>query len=82
MHIPREQIEQAGGQLFAPSLYFGVFLDIPPITALNDRARSDGSALNECDERRAKGTVHIANLRHRLAANGYELGVWIKDVLS
>jgi 2'-hydroxyisoflavone reductase len=41
VHIPREQIEQAGGQLFAAPLYFGVYLDIPPITARNDRVRSE-----------------------------------------
>jgi 2'-hydroxyisoflavone reductase len=41
VHIPREQIERAGGQLFAPPLYFGVFLDIPPITARVDRVRSE-----------------------------------------
>jgi 2'-hydroxyisoflavone reductase len=41
VHIPREQIEQAGGQLFAPPLYFGAYLDIPPITARVDRVRSE-----------------------------------------
>jgi 2'-hydroxyisoflavone reductase len=41
VHIPREQIERAGGQLFAPPLYFGVYLDIPPITARADRVRSE-----------------------------------------
>jgi nucleoside-diphosphate-sugar epimerase len=41
VHIPREQIQQAGGQLFAPPLYFGAYLDIPPITARADRARSE-----------------------------------------
>ena len=41
VHIPREQIEQAGGQLFAPPFYFGVYLDIPPITARVDRVRSE-----------------------------------------
>jgi 2'-hydroxyisoflavone reductase len=41
VHIPREQVERAGGQLFAPPLYFGVYLDIPPITARNDRVRSE-----------------------------------------
>lgn len=41
VHIPREQIERAGGQLFAPPLYFGVYLDIPPITARSDRVRSE-----------------------------------------
>ena len=41
VHIPREQIQQAGGELFAPPFYFGVYLDIPPITARNDRVRSE-----------------------------------------
>ena len=41
VHIPREQIQQAGGELFAPPFYFGVYLDIPPITARNDRIRSE-----------------------------------------
>jgi 2'-hydroxyisoflavone reductase len=41
VHIPREQIQQAGGQLFTPPYYFGVYLDIPPITARIDRARSE-----------------------------------------
>ena len=41
VHIPRDQIERAGGQLFAPPLYFGVYLDIPPITARVDRVRSE-----------------------------------------
>jgi 2'-hydroxyisoflavone reductase len=41
VHVPREQIERQGGQLFAPPFYFGVFLDIPPITVRSDRARSE-----------------------------------------
>jgi nucleoside-diphosphate-sugar epimerase len=41
VYIPREQIQQAGGQLFAPPYYFGVYLDIPPITARVDRVRSE-----------------------------------------
>ena len=41
VYVPREQIQQAGGELFASPLYFGVFLDIPPITARNDRARGE-----------------------------------------
>ncbi|MCA1602945.1 MAG: NAD-dependent epimerase/dehydratase family protein, partial [Acidobacteria bacterium] len=41
VHIPREQIQRAGGELFAPPFYFGVYLDIPPITARVDRARSE-----------------------------------------
>lgn len=41
VHIPREQIERAGGALFAPPFYFGVYLDIPPITARIDRTRRE-----------------------------------------
>lgn len=41
VHVPREQIQAAGGELFAPPYYFGVYLDIPPITARNDRVRSE-----------------------------------------
>lgn len=37
--VPREKIQAAGGDLFASPLYFGVFLDIPPITVRSDRAR-------------------------------------------
>ena len=51
VHIPREQIERAGGQLFAPPLYFGVYLDIPPITARVDRVRSElGLTLTPIEE--------------------------------
>ena len=39
--VPRGTIEQAGGQLFAPPFYFGVYLDLPPITVRPDGARSD-----------------------------------------
>lgn len=41
VHIAREQIQRAGGALFAPPFYFGVYLDIPPIIARNDRVRSE-----------------------------------------
>jgi nucleoside-diphosphate-sugar epimerase len=41
VHIPREQIQRAGGALFAPPFYFGVYLDIPPITARADRVRTE-----------------------------------------
>lgn len=51
VHIPREQIERAGGQLFAPPLYFGVYLDIPPITTRPDRVRSElGLTLTPIEE--------------------------------
>lgn len=41
VYVPREQIERAGGRLFAPPFYFGVYLDIPPITARGNRVRSE-----------------------------------------
>lgn len=41
VHVPREQIQRAGGALFAPPFYFGVYLDVPPITARPDRAQSE-----------------------------------------
>lgn len=41
VHVPRAIIEQAGGQLSSPPLYFGAYLDIPPITARTDRARAE-----------------------------------------
>ena len=37
VHVPRARIQQMGGSLMAPPNYFGVFLDIPAITA--DSAR-------------------------------------------
>ena len=41
VHIRREDIQRRGGQLFVPPYYFGVYLDIPPITVRSDRARSE-----------------------------------------
>jgi len=41
VHIPREQIERLGGQLLAPPVYFGVYLDVPFTVSRNDRARSE-----------------------------------------
>lgn len=37
--VPRETLQGAGGDLFGPPLYFGVFLDIPPITVSGERVR-------------------------------------------
>ena len=37
--VPRETLQAAGGDLFGPPLYFGVFLDIPPITVSGARLR-------------------------------------------
>jgi nucleoside-diphosphate-sugar epimerase len=39
--VPRETIERMGGRLLEPPLYFGVFLDIPPIVVRNDRLRNE-----------------------------------------
>lgn len=41
VHVPRERIERAGGQLAAPPLYFGAYLDLDPITARSDRVREE-----------------------------------------
>ena len=41
VHVPRAQIQEAGGDLLAPPLYFGAYLDVPPITVRVDRARSE-----------------------------------------
>jgi nucleoside-diphosphate-sugar epimerase len=39
--IRREEIQRLGGQLFAPPYYFGVYLDIPPITVRPHRAAAE-----------------------------------------
>ena len=41
VHVPRERIEQLGGGVMTPPFYFGVYLDVPPITVLPDRVRSE-----------------------------------------
>lgn len=41
VRVPRENIQRAGGELFTPPFYFGVYLDIPPIVVRCDRARSE-----------------------------------------
>jgi nucleoside-diphosphate-sugar epimerase len=41
VHVPRTIIQQAGGQLMAPPLYFGAYLDIPAITVRSERVRSE-----------------------------------------
>jgi nucleoside-diphosphate-sugar epimerase len=51
VHIRRETIQQLGGQLFVPPYYFGVYLDIPPITVLGDRTRVElGLQLTRLEE--------------------------------
>ena len=41
VHVPRERIQQHGGGLMAPPLYFGAYLDVPPITVRADRVRTE-----------------------------------------
>ena len=41
VHVPRERIEQLGGGVMTPPFYFGVYLDIPPITVLANRVGSE-----------------------------------------
>jgi len=39
VHVPREVIERNGGNVFHEPLYFGEYLDLPPITQITDRVR-------------------------------------------
>ena len=39
VHIPRERIHRAGGSPFGPKLYFGFYLDLPPITMVVNKAQ-------------------------------------------
>ena len=39
--VPRARLHEAGGSLFGPPLYFGAYLDIPPITVRSDRVRDE-----------------------------------------
>ena len=39
--VPRAAIHAAGGQLMAPPLYFGAYLDLAPITVRTDRVRDE-----------------------------------------
>lgn len=49
--VHRDRILAAGGQLLAPPLYFGAYLDVPPITVRGDRARDVlGLELRSLDE--------------------------------
>lgn len=41
VHVPRARIVAAGGNAFVPPLYFGVYLDIPPIGVRVERVRSE-----------------------------------------
>ncbi|NNK64606.1 MAG: NAD-dependent epimerase/dehydratase family protein, partial [Gemmatimonadetes bacterium] len=37
--VPRETLVAAGGQLLEPPLYFGAYLDVPPLTVTGDKLR-------------------------------------------
>lgn len=51
VHVPREIIHEAGGNIFAPPLYFGTYLDIPPLTVKIERLRRDlGLELRPLDD--------------------------------
>jgi nucleoside-diphosphate-sugar epimerase len=39
VRIPRDRIYQLGGHPMGPNLYFGVYLDIPPITMIVTKAQ-------------------------------------------
>lgn len=41
VHVPRDRITAAGGGLMAPPLYFGTYLDVPPISMHVERVRAD-----------------------------------------
>ena len=41
VHVPRARIEELGGGVLTPPFYFGVYLDVPPITVRSDRARRE-----------------------------------------
>jgi nucleoside-diphosphate-sugar epimerase len=50
-HIPRDRLLAAGGGLMAPPFYFGVYLDLPPITMHTERLRTElGLELRTLDE--------------------------------
>ena len=40
-HVPRERIQALGGGLMSPPFYFGIYLDVPPITVIPHRVRSE-----------------------------------------
>jgi 2'-hydroxyisoflavone reductase len=51
VHVPRERIQQLGGNVFTPPYYFGAYLDIPPITVRSDRVRAElGMELTTLEE--------------------------------
>jgi nucleoside-diphosphate-sugar epimerase len=51
VHVSRERIQQLGGGVLAPPFYFGIYLDVPPITVRPDRVRRElGLALTPLEE--------------------------------
>ncbi len=51
VQAPRERLLELGGGLSRPPYYFGAYLDLPPITVLPDRARSElGLALTPLED--------------------------------
>ena len=41
VQVPRERLQMLGGGVLAPPLYFGAYLDVPPITVRTDRVHSE-----------------------------------------
>ena len=41
VNVPRERIQALGGGVMSPPFYFGIYLDVPPITVRADRVRSE-----------------------------------------
>lgn len=39
--VPRARLTDAGGSIFGPPLYFGAYLDIPPITVRSERVQDE-----------------------------------------
>lgn len=51
VRVPRARLEAAGGNVFGPPLYFGVYLDVPPMTVKADRVRDElGLELTPLDQ--------------------------------
>jgi nucleoside-diphosphate-sugar epimerase len=41
VHVPRERIQALGGGVMTPPFYFGIYLDVPAITVVPARVRSE-----------------------------------------
>jgi nucleoside-diphosphate-sugar epimerase len=41
VHVPRDRIQELGGGVMTPPFYFGIYLDVPPITVCTDRVRQE-----------------------------------------